>query len=157
METMTISSSDSPAGSADEDYAPSPAEWVRQQVAAIEAAGDTNAVDLNGLPVMVLTMRGAKSGKIRKVPLMRVEHDGVYLAVASKGGAPSDPQWYLNLKADPDIVVQDGTVKHDVRARELEGAEREQWWERAVAAFAPYAEYQQKTSRTIPVLLLEPR
>ncbi|MDQ2755514.1 MAG: nitroreductase family deazaflavin-dependent oxidoreductase [Actinomycetota bacterium] len=141
----------------DDDYAPSPAEWVRRQVAAIEAAGDTNAVDLNGLPVMLLTMRGAKSGKVRKVPLMRVEHDGVYLAVASQGGAPSHPQWYRNLTADPDIVVQDGTQKHDVRARELEGAEREQWWERAVAAFAPYAEYQQKTTRTIPVLVLEPR
>jgi len=155
---MTTSPADSPSSAApDDDYAPSPAEWVRQQVAAIEAAGDTNAVDLNGLPVMVLTMRGAKSGKIRKVPLMRVEHDGVYLAVASKGGAPSDPQWYLNLKADPDLVVQDGTLKHDVRARELEGPERQQWWERAVAAFAPYAEYQQKTDRTIPILVLEPR
>lgn len=156
---MTTSPADSPSSvAADDDYVPSPAEWVRQQVAAIEAAGDTNAVDLNGLPVMVLTMRGAKSGKIRKVPLMRVEHDGVYLAVASKGGAPSHPQWYLNLRADPDLVVQDGTVKHDVRARELEdGSEREQWWERAVAAFAPYAEYQQKTDRTIPILVLEPR
>ena len=155
---MTIPPAGSPSSPApDDDYAPSPAEWVRQQVAAIEAAGDTTAVDLNGLPVVLLTMRGAKTGKVRKVPLMRVEHDGVYLAVASRGGAPSHPQWYLNLTADPDLVVQDGTRTHEVRARELEGAEREQWWERAVAAFAPYAEYQRKTDRVIPILVLEPR
>lgn len=142
---------------ADDDYAPSPEGWVRDQVEAIEAAGDTAAVDLRGMPVVVLTMRGAKSGKVRKVPLMRVEHEGRYAAVASQGGAPTNPQWYNNLVADPDIEVRDGTRVIPVRARELEGQERHEWWLRCIKAFPDYADYQVKTQRTIPVFVLEPR
>jgi deazaflavin-dependent oxidoreductase (nitroreductase family) len=109
------------------------------------------------MPVVLLTMLGASSGKLRKVPLMRVEHDGVYAAVASKGGAPDNPQWYANLLAHPDLDLQDGTEVRPVRAREISGAEREEWWPRCVEAFPPYAEYQAKTDRSIPVFLLEPR
>jgi len=101
-------------------------------------------------------MRGAKSGKLRKVPLMRVEHDGVYAIVASKGGAPKNPVWYVNVKAEPDVELQDGTVTNDYKAREVDGEERAVWWERAVAAFADYADYQRKTDRQIPVFVLEP-
>jgi len=143
--------------STDANYAPSPTEWVRDQVEAIEAAGDTRAVQVQGRPVIMLTMRGVKSGKTRKVPLMRVEHEGRYLAVASKGGAPEHPSWYSNLLADPDIQLQDGTTTTPVTARELEGEERYEWWVRAVEAFPPYADYQVKTQRQIPVFLLEPR
>ncbi|GAA1783747.1 nitroreductase family deazaflavin-dependent oxidoreductase [Nostocoides veronense] len=138
-------------------YRPSPSKWVRNQVAAIEAAGTTEAADIQGMRVVLLTMTGRKSGDTLKVPLMRVEHDGLYAAVASKGGAPDHPQWYFNLQAQPDISLQDGTLDRPVRARELQGAEREQWWERCVAAFPPYAEYQTKTDRLIPVFVLEPR
>lgn len=138
-------------------YRPSPSEWVRDQVTAIEAAGDTRAASIMGLDVVLLTMTGRKSGDTLKVPLMRVEHDGTYAAVASKGGAPDNPQWYYNLLAKPDITLQDGNEVHDVHARVLEGEERAQWWERCVAAFPPYAEYQAKTDRTIPVFVLEPR
>jgi len=138
-------------------YRPSPSEWVRNQVAAIEAAGTTEAADIQGMRVVLLTMTGRKSGDTLKVPLMRVEHDGLYAAVASKGGAPDHPQWYFNLQAQPDISLQDGTLDRPVRARELQDAEREQWWERCVAAFPPYAEYQTKTDRLIPVFVLEPR
>ena len=138
-------------------YRPSPSEWVRNQVAAIEAAGTTEAADIQGMRVVLLTMTGRKSGDTLKVPLMRVEHDGLYAAVASKGGAPDHPQWYFNLQAQPDISLQDGTLDRPVRARELQGGEREQWWERCVAAFPPYAEYQTKTDRLIPVFVLEPR
>ena len=109
-----------------------------------------------GRRVVVLTMRGAKSGRLRKVPLMRVEHDGTYAAVASKGGAPDHPQWYFNLRAHPEITLQDGTTTTDVVAREISGAERDEWWPRCVAAYPPYADYQTKTDRLIPVLLLEP-
>ncbi|WP_392542441.1 nitroreductase family deazaflavin-dependent oxidoreductase [Oryzobacter telluris] len=140
----------------DTDYVPSPTTWVRQQVEAIEAAGDTSAVHVQNRPVVMLTMRGAKTGAVRKVPLMRVEHEGVYAAVASKGGAPTHPQWYANLLADPAITLQDGTRSWAAVAREISGTEREEWWERCVAAFPPYAEYQVKTDRLIPVLLLEP-
>jgi len=138
-------------------YRPSPSKWVRNQVAAIEAAGTTEAADIQGMRVVLLTMTGRKSGDTLKVPLMRVEHDGLYAAVASKGGAPDHPQWYFNLQAQPDISLQDGTLDRPVRARELQDAEREQWWERCVAAFPPYAEYQTKTDRLIPVFVLEPR
>lgn len=138
-------------------YRPSPSKWVRNQVAAIEAAGTTEAADIQGMRVVLLTMTGRKSGDTLKVPLMRVEHDGLYAAVASRGGAPDHPQWYFNLQAQPDISLQDGTLDRPVRARELQGAEREQWWERCVAAFPPYAEYQTKTDRLIPVFVLEPR
>jgi deazaflavin-dependent oxidoreductase (nitroreductase family) len=140
----------------DETYLPSPSGWVRKQVETIEATGDTRSVDIMGLPVVLLTMRGAKTGGIRKVPLMRVEHEGVYAAVASMGGAPTHPQWYANLRANPTLTVQDGTESWDAVAREVSGDEREQWWQRCVAAFPNYAEYQTKTERIIPVLLLEP-
>lgn len=139
----------------EESYLPSPSGWVRKQVEKIEATGDTRSVDIMGLPVVMLTMRGAKTGGIRKVPLMRVEHEGVYAAVASMGGAPTHPQWYANLRANPTLTLQDGTESWDAVAREVSGEEREQWWERCVAAFPNYAGYQKKTDRTIPVLLLE--
>jgi deazaflavin-dependent oxidoreductase (nitroreductase family) len=139
-----------------DDYAPSPTDWVRTQVEKVEAAGTTEAVDIMGMKVVLLTMRGAKSGKIRKVPLMRVEHNGVYAAVASLGGAPKNPVWYYNLKADPKLTLQDGTVTREFVAREIEGAEYDEWWERSVAAYPPYAEYQTKTSRKIPQFVLEP-
>lgn len=137
-------------------YLPSPSDWVRKQVETIEATGDTRSVDIMNMPVVLLTMRGAKTGGIRKVPLMRVEHEGLYAAVASKGGAPSNPQWYTNLQADPRITLQDGTQSGPAVARELSGAEREQWWQRCVAAFPQYAEYQKNTERLIPVFVLEP-
>ncbi|MFG1819705.1 nitroreductase family deazaflavin-dependent oxidoreductase [Kribbella sp. NPDC049174] len=139
-----------------DDYAPSPTGWVRTQVEKVEAAGTTEAVDIMGMPVVLLTMRGAKSGKIRKVPLMRVEHNGVYAAVASLGGAPKNPVWYYNLKADPKLTLQDGDVTKEYVAREIEGEEYDEWWQRSVAAYPPYAEYQTKTSRKIPQFVLEP-
>ncbi|MEJ1105585.1 MULTISPECIES: nitroreductase family deazaflavin-dependent oxidoreductase [unclassified Kribbella] len=139
-----------------DDYAPSPTDWVRTQVEKVEAAGTTAVVDIMGMRVVLLTMRGAKSGKIRKVPLMRVEHNGVYAAVASLGGAPKNPVWYYNLKADPKLTLQDGEVTKEYVAREIEGAEYDEWWERSVAAYPPYAEYQTKTSRKIPQFVLEP-
>jgi deazaflavin-dependent oxidoreductase (nitroreductase family) len=146
------------AMSADEEYEPSPQAWVRDQVDLYEGSGGTQGTTLRdtGLPVVIITNRGARSGKVRKTPVMRVEHDGRYAAVASRGGAPTHPLWYYNLRADPKVVVQDGQTKQDMVAREISGDEREQWWERAVAAYPPYAEYQQKTSRVIPVFVLEP-
>ena len=131
--------------------------WVRDQLEKIEAAGDTTGVLVQGRPVVVVEVLGAKSGLWRKVPLMRVEHDGVYVAVASKGGAPEHPDWFHNISANPDVSVQDGTQTHEARARLITGAEREEWWPRCVEAFPPYAEYQTKTEREIPVFLLEPR
>lgn len=139
------------------DYRPSPATWVRDQVNAIDASGDTRSVNIMGMPVVLVTMTGHKSGATLKVPVMRVEHDGAYAAVASKGGAPDHPQWFYNLKALPDVDLQDGTDSQPVRARLVDGAERAEWWERCVAAFPPYAEYQTKTDREIPVFVLEPR
>lgn len=138
------------------DYAPSPAAWVRDQVDLIESSGGTEGTTLRNMPVVVITMRGAVSGKIRKVPVMRVEHDGRYAAVASKGGAPDNPLWYRNLVAHPDVEVQDGTTHLALRARELSGTERETWWARAVAAYPDYADYAKKTDRLIPVFVLEP-
>ncbi len=138
------------------EYEPSPYQWVRDQVAEYEASGGTRANTLRdtGLPVIVVTTRGNKSGKLRKTPLMRVESGGEYALVASQGGRPKHPEWYWNLKADPDAVtIQDGPEPFDVTVREVEGEERAQWWERAVAAFPPYAEYQEKTERRIPVLV----
>jgi deazaflavin-dependent oxidoreductase (nitroreductase family) len=137
------------------EYVPSPSTWVRTQVATIESTGTTESVDIMGFPVVLLTMRGARSGAIRKVPLMRVEHEGTYAAVASMGGRPDHPQWYFNLLAHPEIELQDGAEAFPVRARELPGPERDEWWPRCVAAFPPYAEYQQKTERIIPVFALE--
>jgi deazaflavin-dependent oxidoreductase (nitroreductase family) len=140
------------------DYEPSTEKWVRDQVEAYEASGGTEALTLRdtGLPVIILTTLGARSGKIRKTPLMRVEHDGRYLAVGSQGGAPTDPHWVRNLREHPQVELQDRTRKWDMTARELFGDERAQWWERAVAAFPNYADYQKRTDRTIPVFLLEP-
>jgi F420H(2)-dependent quinone reductase len=142
--------------SLDGEYEPSPAQWVRDQVAEYEASGGQRANTLRdtGLPVVIVTTRGNKSGKIRKMALMRVEHGGQYALVASMGGAPTHPVWYYNLTADPNaVMLQDGPEPFEVEVRELDGDERAQWWDRAVAAYPPYAEYQQKTSRTIPVLL----
>jgi deazaflavin-dependent oxidoreductase (nitroreductase family) len=140
------------------EYEPSPRKWVRDQVELYERTGGQqgNTLRDTGLPVVVFTMRGRKSGKIRKVPLMRVEHDGAYALVASQGGSEKHPVWYRNLKANPDaLMVQDGAVPFEARARELEGEEREGWWQRAVAAYPPYADYQRRTDRLIPVLLAE--
>jgi F420H(2)-dependent quinone reductase len=141
--------------SSETDYAPSPTPFVRDMVEQIEQAG-TTAVISHGKGVVLLTMRGAKSGKIRKVPLMRVEHDGEYAVVASLGGAPQHPVWYYNLKANPEIQLQDGEVTSGFVARELEGDERELWWARSVEAWPDYADYQTKTDRVLPVFLLEP-
>lgn len=140
----------------DADYEASPSEWVRRQVAEFEASDGQRANTMRGLPIVVVTMRGARSGKIRKVPLMRVEHDGTYAAVASQGGAPTHPQWYHNLVAHPEVCVQDGAQVVTARARIVTGDERAQWWERAVEAFPQYAQYQERTDREIPVFLLEP-
>jgi deazaflavin-dependent oxidoreductase (nitroreductase family) len=142
------------------EYEPSPEAWVREQVERYEATDGREKGTLldTGLPVVIYTTRGNKSGKLRKTPLMRVEHDGAYLMVASKGGAPSHPVWYHNLRADPTaLMVQDKADRFDATARELEGEEREVWWQRAVEAFPNYAEYQRGTDRQIPVLLVERR
>ncbi len=138
------------------EYQPSTQQWVRDQVELYESSGGTEGTTMRGMPVVLLTMRGATSGLLRKVPLMRVEHEGRYAAVASQGGAPTDPLWYANLLAHPRIELQDGRSKGDYVAREVLGHEKEQWWERAVAAFPDYADYQRKTDRAIPVLVLEP-
>jgi deazaflavin-dependent oxidoreductase (nitroreductase family) len=138
-----------------DEYAPSPTGWVREQVEKVTEAGTTDAVGIQGMKVVLMTMRGAKSGKVRKVPVMRVEQDGVYAAVASLGGAPKNPVWYYNLKADPKITLQDGDATAEYVAREIDGAEYDEWWPRAVAAYPPYAEYQTKTTRKIPLFLLD--
>lgn len=138
------------------DYGPSPRSRVAEQVAAYEASDGREAATMQGLPIVVVTMRGARSGKVRKVPLMRVEHEGRYVLVASQGGSPRHPQWYFNVRAHPEVVLQDGARRTPMAARELDGAEREEWWARAVEAFPPYAGYQERTDRRIPVLLLEP-
>jgi deazaflavin-dependent oxidoreductase (nitroreductase family) len=138
------------------EYEPSTSEWSRQQVELIESSGGTKGTTLRGMPVVVVTMLGATSGKVRKVPVMRVEHEGVYAVVASLGGAPKNPVWYHNLLAHPLVELQDGPAKADYTAREVQGAERDLWWERSVAAYPDYAAYQTKTDRVIPVLVLEP-
>jgi deazaflavin-dependent oxidoreductase (nitroreductase family) len=140
------------------EYQPSSAQWVRDQVEQYESSGGSEGTTLrdSGLPVIIVTNLGAKSGKIRKTPLMRVEHDGRYAAVASKGGAPEHPVWYYNLVTHPEVELQDGPVKQDMVARQVTGDEKAAWWERAVAAYPPYAEYQEKTDREIPVFVLEP-
>jgi deazaflavin-dependent oxidoreductase (nitroreductase family) len=138
------------------EYAPSRAGWVREQVEAYERSGgrEANTLRDTGLPVIIVTMRGNKSDKVRKVALMRVEHDGEYALVASMGGAPKHPVWYYNLKAHPDeVVIQDGAEPFEARVREVSGDEKAAWWERAVAAYPPYAEYQQRTDREIPVFV----
>jgi len=138
------------------DYEPSAASWARDQVDLYERSGGTEGNELNGKPVIVLTSVGAKTGMLRKTPLMRVEHDGEYAVVASLGGAPKHPVWYYNLSSNPHVELQDGPVKKDYWVREVTGGERETWWERAVAAWPDYAEYQKKTTRTIPVFVLTP-
>ncbi|CAA9239617.1 MAG: AclJ [uncultured Acidimicrobiales bacterium] len=137
-------------------YEPNAMAWVRDQVALYEGSGGTEGTQLRGMPVIILTMRGASSGKLRKIPLMRVEHEGAYAAVASLGGAPENPAWYRNLVADPRVELQDGPSRRDMVAREVTGDEKATWWERAVAAFPDYADYQAKTDRVIPVFVVEP-
>jgi F420H(2)-dependent quinone reductase len=139
------------------EYALSPEGWVREQTEKILETGTTEGVQVFDRPIVLVTVRGVKSGKLRYTPLMRVEHDGRYALVASKGGAPEHPTWYHNLVAHPHVELQDGTVKKEYDARQVEGDERAQWWERSVAAYPPYAEYQEKTDRQIPVFVLEPR
>jgi F420H(2)-dependent quinone reductase len=141
------------------EYVPSTAQWVRDQVEAYEGSGGQKANTLRdtGLPIIIVTNRGNKSGSIRKTPLMRVEHDGEYALVASKGGAPKHPVWYYNLKSDPHVTIQDGPQPYDYDVREVSDDERQQWWDRAVAAYPPYAEYQAKTGRQIPVFVASRR
>ncbi len=142
------------------EYEPSPSEWVREQVEAYERSGGAEANTLRdtGLPIIVVATYGTSSGKIRKFPVMRVEHNGEYAIVASKGGAPTHPLWYRNLQAHPDdVTVQDGPEPFDVTVREIDGEERQVWWERAVAAYPPYEEYQTRTDRVIPVLIATPK
>ena len=137
-------------------YAPSPRAWVREQVEAYERSDGSEANTLRdtGLPIVVVTMRGNKSGNVRKIALMRVEHNGEYALVGSMGGAPKNPVWVYNLRANPDeVTLQDGASPFPVRFREISGEERAQWWERAVKAYPPYAEYQTRTSRQIPVFI----
>jgi deazaflavin-dependent oxidoreductase (nitroreductase family) len=140
----------------DGEYAPSPQRWVRDQVAAYEASGGTEATTLRGVPVVVVTSVGARSGKLRKNPVMRVEHEGRYALVASKGGAPAHPTWYHNLMAHPRVDLQDGPDRREYTVRLVEGPERDEWWERAVAVWPAYADYQTKTDRVIPVFVAEP-
>ncbi len=140
------------------EYEPSPEQWVRDQVELYESSGGTKGTTLmdTGLPVIILTTLGAKSGKIRKTPLMRVEHGGSYAAVASLGGAPKHPVWYHNVQQHPTVELQDGPRRQEMTAREVTGDEKAQWWDRAVSAYPPYADYQRKTDREIPVFVLEP-
>lgn len=137
------------------EYVPSPSTWAADQVETYEASGGTEGTTLRGRPVVILTTLGARSGKVRKTPLMRVEHDGAYAVVASMGGAPKHPVWYHNIVANPQVELQDGPEKHDYVAREVIGEEKAVWWERSVAAWPDYAEYQRKTDREIPVFVLE--
>ena len=138
------------------EYEPSPWAWVSDQVAEYEASSGQRANTLmdTGLPIIVVTTRGAKTGKVRKSPVMRVEHGGEYALVASKGGAPKNPEWYHNLVTHPDeVLVQDGAEPFAVSVREVGGDEQKEWWERAVIAYPPYAEYQEKTDRQIPLFV----
>ncbi|WP_372728616.1 nitroreductase family deazaflavin-dependent oxidoreductase [Nocardioides sp.] len=136
-------------------YAPSPADWVREQVATYEASGGTEGNTLRGVPIVVITSRGAKSGKLRKNPVMRVEHNGAYAAIASSGGDPQHPAWFHNFVADPRVHLQDGPHPEPYVARRVEGEERALWWERAVAVWPAYDDYAAKTDRDIPVFVLE--
>ena len=138
------------------EYEPSPSDWARQQAEQYEATDGAEANTLRGVPIILLTSVGAKSGKLRKTPLMRVEHKGEYAVVASKGGAPEHPVWYHNLKKHPHVELQDGPVRKDYTAREVTGDEKAPWWERAVAVWPDYANYQAKTDRQIPVFVLTP-
>lgn len=139
------------------EYAPSPSDWARNQAERFEASGGSEANTLNGVPIIVMTSVGARSGKLRKTPLMRVEHEGEYAVVASKGGAPDNPTWFHNLVAQAHVELQDGPVRKDYDARLVTGPERDLWWERSVAVWPAYDDYQRKTSREIPVFVLTPR
>jgi deazaflavin-dependent oxidoreductase (nitroreductase family) len=138
------------------EYEPSKAQFVRDQVELYESSGGTQGTTFQDLPVVILTTQGAKSGKIRKSPLMRVEHEGSYAVVASMGGAPTHPVWYHNVVADPRVELQDGPVRQDMLAHEATGNQKTIWWTRAVEAYPAYAEYQENTDREIPVFVLEP-
>lgn len=138
------------------EYAPSPWDWSRENAEKYMASGGTEGAQMKGMPVVLLTTVGAKTGKLRKTPLMRVEHDGQYAIVASLGGAPKNPVWYYNVVKNPRVELQDGPVSGDYDAREVFGDEKAQWWERAVAAYPDYADYQNKTDRQIPVFVLTP-
>jgi deazaflavin-dependent oxidoreductase (nitroreductase family) len=140
------------------EYEPSASPWVAEQVAEYEESGGTRANTLRdtGIPIIIVTMIGAKSGKVRKIGLMRVEHEGEYALVASKGGHPEHPGWYANLMADPHVMIQDGPEPRDYVVREVEGDERQLWWERSVAVFPTYEEYAARAGRTIPVLVATP-
>jgi F420H(2)-dependent quinone reductase len=136
------------------EYEPSTSDWAREQAELLENSGGTKGTSLNGMPVVLLTTKGNKSGKLRKTPLMRVEHDGEYAVVASLGGAPKHPVWYYNIVAEPQVELRDGTDNADYIAREVTGDEKAVWWERAVEAFPNYADYQKKTDREIPGFVL---
>ena len=138
------------------DYEPSTLNWARENADLYIASGGTQGTELKGMPVVLLTTIGAKSGKLRKTPLMRVEHDGEYAVVASLGGAPKNPVWFYNIAANPHVELQDGTASGDYQAREVSGDEKAIWWQRAVAAYPDYADYQRKTDRDIPVFVLTP-
>jgi F420H(2)-dependent quinone reductase len=138
------------------EYAPSPFDFSREQADKYAESGGAEAADLQGKPIILLTTVGAKTGKLRKTPLMRVEHDGEYAVVASLGGAPQNPVWYYNIKKNPRVELQDGAITRDYDAREVFGDEKATWWERAVEAWPDYAEYQKKTDRQIPVFVLSP-
>jgi deazaflavin-dependent oxidoreductase (nitroreductase family) len=137
------------------EYAPSTSAWARKQAELFEATNGEQGGDMRGMPIVVLTSVGAKTGTLRKNALMRVEHDGQYAVVASLGGAPKHPVWYYNLKANPHVELQDGATKRDYTAREVFGDEKALWWDRAVEAYPPYADYQLKTERQIPVFVLD--
>ncbi|WP_280252685.1 nitroreductase family deazaflavin-dependent oxidoreductase [Nocardia abscessus] len=139
------------------EYEPSTSDWAREQAEKYENSGGTEGATMQGKPIILLTTKGAKSGKLRKTPLMRVEHDGEYAVVASLGGAPKHPVWYYNIKAEPHVELRDGTVNKDYTAREVFGEEKAQWWDRAVQVWPDYANYQTKTDRQIPVFVLTPR
>jgi deazaflavin-dependent oxidoreductase (nitroreductase family) len=138
------------------EYLPGTSDWSRNTVDRYEATDGAEGGEMRGRPVVILTSVGARTGGLRKTPLMRVEHEGTYAVVASLGGAAHHPKWYYNLVANPHVELQDRTVKRDYHAREATGADRALWWERAVAAFPDYANYQRKTRRVIPVFVLEP-
>ncbi|WP_145043003.1 nitroreductase family deazaflavin-dependent oxidoreductase [Mycobacteroides abscessus] len=138
------------------EYEPSGLDWSQKQVAKIIASGTTDGITIADMPVILLTTLGAKSGKLRKIALMRVEHNGEYALVASLGGAPKNPVWYYNVKENPLVELQDGSVTKDYQAREVSGDEKATWWDRGVEAYPPYAEYQTKTDRQIPVFVLTP-
>lgn len=138
------------------DYEPSTSSWARDQAELYERSGGTEGNTMHEKPIVLITSRGARSGKLRKTPLMRVEHEGAYAAIASRGGAPENPSWYHNFLAHPEVDLQDGPEPRPFVARLAEGEEREEWWARAVAEFPPYADYQRNTDRQIPVFVLEP-